>query len=100
MKIKKGQISIVILVIGVFVVCTFALISFLMSSSYVKNSFIGTSLMTKINSDIENYFVDPDSVEVIYDSQGQKILYEEKTGRSSFLWGKEKILFSVKYVLE
>ena len=100
MKINRGQISIVILVIGVFVVCTFALISFFMSSSFVKNSFVGTSLMSKVNMDIEKYFVDSYSVEVDYDNQGQKILYEEKIGRNKFLFGRKKILFSVQYVLE
>lgn len=97
---NRGQISIVILVIGIFVVCALALFSFFMSSSYVKNSFIGTSLMTKMNIDIENYFVDPNSVETTFNAQGQKVLYEEKLGRNKFVFGSKDILFSVEYVLE
>ncbi len=96
---KKAQVSIVILVIGVFAVCSFTLISFLSSSSYLRNSFTGVFLISKMNSEIEKYFVNPELVHVSYNSQGQKILYSEKMQKDKRFFGKRKLLFSVQYVL-
>ncbi|MBU0893852.1 MAG: hypothetical protein KKF48_04065 [Nanoarchaeota archaeon] len=83
MKTKKAEVSITILVIGVFVVCTLALLSFFSSINKVRNSFIGVDLIEKANFEIEknslvNYF-------------------DEIKDKSFWPWSKEKILFSINY---
>ena len=80
---KKAEISITILVIGVFVVCTLALLSFISTSIKLRNSFEGLSLLEKASIEIEknsllNY-------------------YEEIKERELWGLGKEKVVFSVKY---
>ncbi|MEK6913509.1 MAG: transglycosylase SLT domain-containing protein [Nanoarchaeota archaeon] len=58
MKNRRGDVvAQIILVIGVFVVCTYALLSFNMTNLNVKNSFVGLVLVEQLNSQIEeNYF--------------------------------------------
>jgi hypothetical protein len=103
MKYKKGDITITILVIGVFVVCTLALISFISSTIKEKNSFVGVNLMQKINSQIENYKLHHDlsAIDVRTNVQGQKIFYqEEKKNEGILWWEKQVVLFSVESNLE
>ena len=94
MKNKRGEISIVILVIGIFAVCSLALITFFISSVKFKESFGGIDLMEKINLQIENKTFYNENVEGLY---LEKKIEEREKWYS--LEKKEKILFSVKYHL-
>jgi hypothetical protein len=108
-KYKQGDITIMILVIGVFAVCSLALLSFYYSDIKVKNSFVGIELMENINVEIEKYYfyknlgIEDEEIKeimnIIEDGEG-KYLFEEKKEKYwefSFDWRKERIIFSVKY---
>lgn len=87
-KNRKGNLPIIILVIGVLVVCSLALLSFYAANFKVGNAFSGISKVEKLNSQIENNLYEGESVEN---------LYEEIKARSGFPWLKEKVIFSVEY---
>jgi len=96
---KKGDISITILVIGVFAISSFAILSFIISDFSYGNNFVGISMMQKINADIDEYkFYKNNKIltEVInsefsfIEEGGTKYLYKEKIK-------KDKLLFSVQY---
>ena len=53
---KKGDISITILVIGVFVVCAFAIIAFLIYKQNISNGFVNSNIFEDLYSQIENYY--------------------------------------------
>lgn len=50
---KRGNLPIIILVLGVLAVCALALLSFYVSNFKVSNSFSGIKLVEKLNSQIE-----------------------------------------------
>lgn len=93
MKNRHGEIPIVILVIGIFAVCSLALITFYMSNTKFKQSFAGLDLMEKANIQIEN--------QTFHEISPDNIYLEKKIDESKwYSWEKkEKILFSVKYNL-
>ena len=91
MKNKRGNLPIIILVLGVLAVCSLALLSFYNANLKISNDFSGVKLIEKVNSQIE-----------INSYQGKPIddLHEEKKIRiynfkDGFL--KRKIIFSVTY---
>ncbi len=91
MKNKKGNLPIIILVLGVLAVCGLALLSFYASNLKISNNFSGIKLIEKINSQIEenNYLGKP-----IQDLSEQKNVtaFNFKDG---FL--KQKTIFSITY---
>jgi hypothetical protein len=90
---RKGDISVTILVIGVFCICVFAMFSFLHSSFVAFDSFKGINYMENMNLVIENSSFNGNNLDSFY-------LYENKTYISpelSFNWIKEKTIFSVMY---
>jgi len=99
---KHAEISIVILVIGVFVVCTLALISFFAMNIEERNSFVGVNLMQKINFQIESFLHGSVAeVDVRTNAQGQRVIYQEEKGIDGFwIFGKEVVLFSAEYAIE
>jgi len=50
---KKGNLPIIILILGVLAVCSLALLSFYSSNLKVSNNFAGVKLIEKLNSQIE-----------------------------------------------
>lgn len=52
---RRGQVPIVIFVVGVVAVCILALFSFLNSSSRVGDSFVGIHVTKDLNAQIEAY---------------------------------------------
>lgn len=52
---KRGSIPVMILVIGVFAVCTLAMFTFLNSNVQARDSFQGLKLLGEMNSQIEEY---------------------------------------------
>lgn len=93
MKNRRGEIPIVILVIGIFAVCSLALITFYSSNIKFKQSFVGLDLMEKANLQIENKSFHNENIRDIY--------LERKINESKWysLEKKEIVLFSVKYNL-
>ena len=89
---KKGEIPVVVLVIGIFVVCSLALVTFYMSDIRVKESFAGLDTMQEMNIQIENASFYGDSVKEVY---LEKNVFEREHWYS--LSETEKTLFSVKY---
>jgi hypothetical protein len=102
-NIKLGNVSITILVIGIFGICALALITFIVSGVHVREGFVGIGLMEKINYEIEEYGVSGDWTKLSFrvNSVGDRILYQERIEESSFLGTginkKEKVVFSVEY---
>jgi hypothetical protein len=101
LKRTKGEISIVILVIGVFAVCTLAILTFFASSAFVSESFIGVGLTSKLNSQVESYFLEENSnVDIIIGSNGEEVFYQEKVKEKKFFFfGDEEFEFSIEYPL-
>lgn len=109
---KKGDIPITILVIGVFAICGLAIFSFYISDSKIKEDFVNTELIEKINSFAEeiafykNLGKDPMQEMEIFDSEfktGYQISYMvfkgDKNARyieGGLIENKKRILF-VKY---
>jgi hypothetical protein len=99
MKNKRGDIPVMILVIGVFAVCTLALLSFYSSIGFIKHSFVGTGLIEQLNSEVEqSSFSGSLDGSGIKNINGEKFFYqEEKAKEHIYSLKKEKLLFSVKY---
>lgn len=93
MKNKHGEIPIVILVIGIFAVCSLALVTFFISDTNFKQSFVGLDLMEKANIQIEN--------QSFHEISSDNFYLEKKIDASKwYSWEKkEKVVFSVKYNL-
>lgn len=86
---KKGDVPIVILVIGIILICCTAILSFFISSIKIRNSFIGIELTEELNSKIE---------EKIFNGEDPSGLYlEKKINKGILFWTKETLLFSVEY---
>jgi len=88
---KRGNLPIIILVLGVLAVCGLALLSFYASNLKVSNSFAGVKLIEKLNSEIETNLYEGKSVDGL-DEFKEVRNYKFKDG---FL--KKKIIFSVTY---
>ena len=90
---KKGDLPTVVLVIGVFVVCSLALASFYVSNFKVKNSFVGVEVIEELTSQIEENLFRGESIDNLYlDKNKTKI-----TPNFGFNWREEVIVFSVTY---
>jgi len=90
-KNKKGNLPIIILVLGVLAVCSLALLSFYASNLKVSNNFSGISKMEDINSQIEiNAYQEkpPEELKEIKEVRNWKF-------KGGFL--KMKTIFSVTY---
>jgi hypothetical protein len=55
MNDKRADITIAVLVLGVFAVCTLTLISFYYSSFMIRDPSLGLDVMEEMNSQIEKY---------------------------------------------
>lgn len=102
---KKGDIAITILVIGVFAIASFAIISFIFSDNSYGKSFVGISVMQKINADIDEYnfyknnevdMAAVDSEFTFIEENNKKYLYQVQLGHD-FFGNEEGLLFSVQY---
>lgn len=88
---KKGNLPIIILVLGVLAVCSLALLSFYSSNLKVSNNFAGVKLIEKLNSQIETNSYEGKSVVGLEEFKEVRN-YKFKDG---FL--KKKTIFSVVY---
>jgi len=80
---KRAEITITLLVIGVFVVCTLALISFISFKIVLRDSFVGVDLIEKVNSEIEENSLNNH--------------YEEEIDKGFWFWQRPRVVFSVEY---
>lgn len=110
-KNKKGDVPILILVIGVFGVCALAMLTFFISDWSIGNSFVGIGIMQKMNAEIDEYLyyknvgVPAESLDIMFnyiEEDSVKYIYEEKTYSPFSLSGlfgdsEEILLFSVQY---
>ena len=90
---KKGDITITILVVGIFVVCTLALITFFLTSLSVSNDYVDVGLMEKVSirMEKEELLSGPDEI-------GSYFLKESKLAREHwYSLTKTKEVFYVKY---
>ena len=55
MENKRGDIPVVILVIGVVVLCSLAIASFIISDIKIGKELLGVGLVEEVNSDIEKF---------------------------------------------
>lgn len=107
-KNKRGDMPIMILVVGVFGVCALAMLTFFISDFNIGNSFVGVGIMQQLNSNVDEYLfyknvgVPQDSLNMMFnyiEEDSVKYFYEEKTYSPFSLFGEEKeiLLFSVQY---
>lgn len=90
---KKGDIPTIVLVIGVFIVCSLALGSFYVSNFKVEKSFVGIGAMEEMNSQIEENFFSGENVDGFYIEKNET-KWDFEWG---FNWRKEVMVFSVEY---
>ncbi len=88
---KKGNLPIIILVLGVLAVCSLALLSFYASNFKISNNFVGVKLIEKLNSQIETNLYQEKPVDNLYEDKNVTT-FNFKDG---FL--KERTIFSVTY---
>lgn len=101
-KIKKGDIPVTILVIGVFAVCTLALLSFVDSTYKTGENFEKINLVEKANSNEEAYLFYKNSgslnneikksLNVISYGKKDKIYLEKNVSESFFVFWKKPVL--------
>jgi hypothetical protein len=107
-KNKRGDVTITILVLGVFLLGAFALLSFFMSDFKLSNSFESILVMEKANSQIDEYLFYRNSgvaIEDIYtlfeikEINNVKYLHNEVNSKGNFGVKEKELLFSVDYPL-
>ena len=97
---RKGDIPVIILVIGVFVICGLALFSFYNANSNVRDSFVGIKLMDEMNSQIEQSLFDGQNPTGLYfEKKGNEILDLGQMGKFVYRERGEIILFSANLTL-
>lgn len=104
---KKGDIPIVVLVIGVVVICILTIVSFSFVVFTLNNSFYGINLMEEMNLIIEEYAFYKNlgmshieiskMLEQKVNDYGSNYIYLEEMG--AFFGDLDEIMFSVKYYL-
>jgi len=109
MRNKKGDIPTVILVIGVFAVCTVGIITFFIADFHTANSFVGVQIMQKFKAQVEEYNfylnqgVSPTRLQSKFNItkiDGKEYFYMEIPYQSSLFGGRgssSSPLFSVRY---
>lgn len=101
MKHKKSNIPISILVIGVFLVCALIIVTFLISKAKTRETFSGVDLIEKMNSQVEVYQATGDlSGDVITNSDGKKVFYQERIDEGFWFWEEDRVVFSVQRRLD
>ena len=93
---KKADITITLLVIGVFVVCALAMITFFLVSLSVTSNFADVGLIEKINLRMEKGDVS-NGVENFPDGTSSEYLKENRSVKEYVYWGKDIEVFYVKY---
>jgi len=53
---KRGDVSITILVIGVFAICTIAIVTFLLYNQTIQTGFVNVGVFENLSAQVENYY--------------------------------------------
>lgn len=109
---KRGDIPIVVLVLGVFFICMMVLGSFYFFQNRMSRTFIGTGMIEKAVVIEDKYYFYKntgkfsekeieDILGIQTDEQGNKYVFIEKKSNQGILgiFQKEKVVASVKYYL-
>lgn len=110
MKNKRGDIPIVVLVLGVFFICMIVLGSFHFFKNRMTRTFIGTEVIERAVAIEDKYyfykntgkFFENEIEEILgieRDEEGNKYVFIEKEMVYGFLLTKEKVVSSVKYYI-
>ncbi len=112
-KNSKGDVSITILVIGVFVISALAIISFLLYNQKIQSGFVNTEIFENLSSQIENYYfyihlgMSPQQAATNIGAQlqgNQLIINAEQKADStifgSITGGNSNAIISVKYIFD
>ena len=110
MRNKRGNLSVIILVLGTFAICALAMLTFYISDFRISKSFVGISYMHQINSDIDEYRfyksqgLTDSQLENFYNIDNRNninYIYLNKTtskfSLNPFSEEREELLFSVEY---
>ena len=92
---KKGNLPIIILVLGVLAVCGLALISFYSSNLKTSNNFSGISLIEELNSQIEYNLYQGKPVNGLEKTKEIRVFNFKDVFEEGF--SKKKTIFSVTY---
>ena len=52
----RGDVTILVLIIGIFLVCVIAVVSFWNADNKFKNNFYGINMMEQVNADVEQFY--------------------------------------------
>ena len=107
-NLKKGDIPITVLVIGVMAISALALLSFLSAGFNIGQSLVGVALMEEMNVKINEYAfynnlgISEEKIKKelgIVEEGNRKYFYLEKNSPKFFPWREEEFLFSVQYFI-
>ncbi|MBI2044961.1 hypothetical protein HYT23_02800 [Candidatus Pacearchaeota archaeon] len=98
MRGRKSNITIIILVIGVFLLCAAALVSFFISKTKTGKSFSDVELIEEMNAQMEKYSAEGDinDAQTRINQDGIRVFYQERQESYGFLGNKERIAFSAE----
>ncbi len=88
---KRGNLPIILLVLGILAVCSLALLSFYFANLKMSNNFSGVALLEELNAQIEYNSYNELAVEGLRKTQSIRT-FNFKNG-----FFKRKIIFSVVY---
>jgi len=94
---KKADITITILVIGVFCVCALALVIFFLTSLQTTSDFVDTGLIEKISTRMEKGTSSPDGFEIRKDVEVPYLKESRFVREHWYSLTKAKEAFYVKY---
>lgn len=108
MKNKKAQIPIVILVLGVFAICSLAIISFIVSDVQIFKKDFGVNLIESVHADVEKFYLyqnlgDSPSVaseKVDARIEGDFLVFERQIQNKNFVFGETNDLIKLSYKLK
>jgi len=92
---KKGDLSVTLLVIGVFVVCTLAMVLFFVSGVQDSKSFVKVGLIEKLNSRIEQGDSTVDGTGK--NPEGKEVPYLEEKSILNPMFGESYVGFYVRH---
>lgn len=104
---KRADISITLLVIGVFAVCTLAILSFIFYTTINQGSFVNTETFENLYSQVENFYfyvnsglsVEESAQKIGAQIDGNKLILNAQQDESRLFASTKKIL-SVQYIID
>ncbi len=109
---KRGDVSITILVIGVFAICTIAIVTFLLYNQTIQTGFVNVGVFENLSAQVENYYfyinsgLSPQQAanDIGAQLQGNQLIFntEQKgdPGVFGFISSNSNTIVSVKYIYD